>query len=237
MQLADSSVTFDELVEYKHSTRMALADRLLPELIAAADTKGDADAKRAAKVLGSWDRSADTGSRGTVLFEAFVRGYWQAVKGRAFAKPWDLNAALETPAGLADRGAAVVALANAARDTEKAYGAIDVPYGEVARFRYGGKDLPANGAPGDPFGVFRVAYFDEDKGGKRQMVAGDTYYQVVEMAKPVRAKVLIAYGNATQPGSRHIGDQLELFSKKQMRDAWRTRKEVEANLESRVALP
>jgi acyl-homoserine-lactone acylase len=69
------------------------------------------------------------------------------------------------------------------------------------------------------------------------MIAGDTYYQVVEMGIPVRAKVLLAYGNSTQPGSPHVGDQLELFSKKQMRDAWRTRKDVEAHLESRVALP
>ncbi len=237
MQLADSSVTFDELVEYKHSTRMALADRILPELIEAANARGDADAKRAAAVLEKWDRSAEVTSRGTVLFESFVQGYWKATKGKAFARGWKLDSALATPAGLADRAAAVVALSAAAKDTEKAHGAIDVPYGDVARLRYGGKDLPGNGAAGDPFGVFRVAYYAEDKDGKRQMIAGDTYYQVVEMSNPVRAKVLTAYGNATQPSSPHIGDQLELFSKKQMRDAWRTRKEIEANLESRVVLP
>ena len=78
-----------------------------------------------------------------------------------------------------------------------------------------------------------MAYYAPDKDGKNTMIGGDTYYQAVEFGKPVRAKVLIAYGNATQPGSAHIGDQLELFSKKQMRDAWRTRKDVEANLESR----
>jgi acyl-homoserine-lactone acylase len=59
----------------------------------------------------------------------------------------------------------------------------------------------------------------------------------VEFSNPVKAKVLTAYGNATQPGSKHKGDQLELFSKKQMRDAWRTRSEVEAHLESKVTIP
>jgi acyl-homoserine-lactone acylase len=236
MQLDDSSVTFDELLEYKHSTRMALADRILPELITVAETRGDADAKRAAKVLGGWDRSADVGSRGAVLFEAFVRGYWRAAKGQVFARAWQLDSALTTPAGLADPVGAAQALAEAARETERAHGALDVAYGEVNRLRYGGKDFPANGAPGDPFGVFRVAYFDEGEDGKGEIMAGDTYYQVVELSNPVRAKVLLAYGNATQPGSRHVGDQLELFSKKQMRDAWRTRMEIEANLERREAI-
>jgi acyl-homoserine-lactone acylase len=43
----------------------------------------------------------------------------------------------------------------------------------------------------------------------------------------------MSYGDSSQPGSPHIGDQIPLLSAKQMRDAWRTRAEVEANLESR----
>ena len=34
----------------------------------------------------------------------------------------------------------------------------------------------------------------------------------------------MSYGNATQPGSSHRGDQLELFAKKELRPAWRTRR-------------
>ena len=233
LQLSDSSVTFDELVQYKHSTHMGLADRVLPELLAAARTRGDADARRAADVLEKWDRNADVESRGAVLFEAWVRHWFELGKGKTFARAWRLDSALTTPAGLADPALAAKALSVAAKDTEKNHGSLDVAYGEVNRLRYGGKDLPGNGAAGDPFGVFRVAYYAPDKDGKNRILAGDTYYQAVEFGKPVHAKVLIAYGNATQPGSPHIGDQLELFSKKQMRDAWRTRKDVEANLESR----
>jgi acyl-homoserine-lactone acylase len=32
--------------------------------------------------------------------------------------------------------------------------------------------------------------------------------------------VLLSYGNATQKDSPHNGDQLELFAKKELRDAW-----------------
>ena len=45
--------------------------------------------------------------------------------------------------------------------------------------------------------------------------------------------MLTTYGNASQPGSPHVGDQLALFARKEMRPAWRTREEIEANLEAR----
>lgn len=236
MQLADSSVTLEELIEYKHSTRMGLADRLLPELLDAARTRGDADAKRAAEVLEKWDRSADASSRGTVLFQNWVLALFKASKGNIFARPWRPDSALTTPAGLANPAQAAEALSLATKETEKSVGALDRPYGDVMRLRSGQYDFPSNGASGDPFGVFRVADYAPDKDGKFTNIGGDTYYQAVEFSKPVRAKVLTAYGNSTQPGSKHIGDQLELYSKKAMRDAWRTRKEIEANLELREAI-
>ena len=66
---------------------------------------------------------------------------------------------------------------------------------------------------------------------------GDSYYAVVEFGDPVEARVLTAYGNATQPHSPHVGDQLELFSEQKMRPVWRTRPQVAANLEKRELLP
>lgn len=236
MQLGDSSVTFDELVQYKHSSQMALADRIVPELVAAAQASGDADAKAAAGVLERWDRSATAASRGGVLFGAFVEAWFGGAKGSPFKEPWRLDAAVSTPSGLGDPRAAVRALGDAARATTKAYGSLDVPWGDVHRLRYAGKDLPGNGGAGDPLGIFRVAYYAPDEDGKRRIMAGDTYYQVVEFSTPLRARVLTAYGNATQPGSPHRGDQLELFSKEEMREVWRQRAEVEAHLKERVAL-
>jgi acyl-homoserine-lactone acylase len=62
---------------------------------------------------------------------------------------------------------------------------------------------------------------------------GDTFVALVEFTSPPHAQVLLSYGNSSQPGSPHSEDQLPLLSKKQMRTAWRERKDVEANLESR----
>lgn len=114
-----------------------------------------------------------------------------------------------------------------------------MPWGEVARLQRGSADFPANGAPGDPFGVFRVLYFDDSTlEATRQMpaIGGDSYVAAIEFSDPVQARVLLTYGNASQPGSPHIGDQLALSAKGQMRVVWRTREEIEEHLEARDML-
>jgi acyl-homoserine-lactone acylase len=93
-------------------------------------------------------------------------------------------------------------------------------------------DLPASGGPG-LFGIFRVIDLIPADGGRFQPFAGDTYIAAIEFTNPVRAKVLMTYGNATQPGSPHIGDQLQLYARNELRPVWRTRKEIEAHLEAR----
>lgn len=69
-----------------------------------------------------------------------------------------------------------------------------------------------------------------------ERVGGDSFVAAVEFPDPARARALLAYGNATQPGSPQAGDQLELFAKKELRPVWRTREEIEAHLERREVL-
>jgi acyl-homoserine-lactone acylase len=238
MAVADSSITFDELVGYKHDTRMELADRILDDLLPLAERGSDL-ARRAAAVLGQWDRRADAGSRGAVLFARWAREWLRTAGGSAgaFATAWSPEAPITTPDGIRDPAAALRALEAAARMVEKSHGMLEVTWGDAHRLRFGGQDLPGNGAPGDPFGVFRTAYFgDAGPDGKAPIVGGDTYYAVIEFGDPVRAKVLLAYGTSSQPGSKHLGDQVELFSRQEMRDALLTRAAVEANLEARTAI-
>ena len=100
------------------------------------------------------------------------------------------------------------------------------------RLRVGEHDVPGNGGPGE-LGVFRVVAYQPGKDGKAQAVHGDSYVAVVEFSDPLRAEALLSYGNATQPGSPHVGDQLGLFVEKRLRPVWRTREEIEAHLEER----
>jgi acyl-homoserine-lactone acylase len=67
--------------------------------------------------------------------------------------------------------------------------------------------------------------------------SGDSYVALVEFSNPVRAEVLLSYGNASAAGSPHNGDQLRLFSEKRLRPVWRDRASIEAHLEMRETLP
>jgi acyl-homoserine-lactone acylase len=211
---------------------MLLADRVLDDLIPAAKAAGGVAAE-AAVVLAGWDRSANADSRGAVLFEAWYRRAARA--GSVFAARWSEADPLATPKGLANPAAAVKALVEAADVVIKAHGSLDVPWGQVYRLRIGKRDLPANGGPSD-FGIFRVVGFTEDKDGKMRAAGGDSYVATIEFGPTVRARSLLSYGNATQPGSPHIGDQLELFAQKQLRPVWLTRAEIESNLERRESV-
>lgn len=230
----DDSVSFDELVAYKHSTRVESADHLVDDWVAAARESGDALAVEAATVLEAWDRATDAGSRGAVLYAAAVEELARRAGGldAAFATPWSRDDPLGTPRGLADPTTAVAALREAAVRVVERHGDLAVAWGEVHRVRGPGVDLPGNGAT-DPLGVFRAARYARDDDRRRRLVGGDSYVAAIEFSDPVRARALLGYGNASQPGSPHAGDQLPLFADRRLRPVWRTREEIEANLESR----
>jgi acyl-homoserine-lactone acylase len=232
------SISFDQMIEYKHSTFAELTNQLLDNLIAAARASKLENAKKAAEILAKWDRHADADSVGAALFTAWSLGYVQATGPSVFAKPWDIDDPLNTPRGLADPDAAVEALDKVATQLEALRlvgGGMDVPYGKAFRLRVGKYDLPANGGF-DVLGTFRTLTFAQDKDLRFKAVQGDSYVAAVEFTQPVRAKVLLSHGNATQPNSPHVGDQLELFTQKKLRDAWLTRQDIEAHLEERTVV-
>ncbi|MEO5952484.1 MAG: penicillin acylase family protein, partial [Chloroflexia bacterium] len=72
----DKSITYDELIGYKHNTRAELADATLPDLLNNADRVSDPLVKRAIDVLAKWDHHLDAASRGAVLFQSFSDLYF-----------------------------------------------------------------------------------------------------------------------------------------------------------------
>jgi acyl-homoserine-lactone acylase len=240
MLLGDSSITFDELIAYKHSTRLELADHVLDDLLAAArggadPCAADASAPRCAAVrtLAAWDRTGDASSRGGVLFVDWWQDYSRRTAGRGvYAARWSEREPLTTPRGLVDAAAAVQALDSAAARVTRRFGDVAVPWGDVYRLRRDSLDLPSNGGTGT-LGMFRVTNMEASRDGKLVAVGGDSYVAVLEFGVPLRARTLVGYGNASQPRSPHRTDQLPLYARKELRTPWRTRAEVEAHLESR----
>lgn len=228
MLMEDESISFDELVKYKLSTRMELADRLLDDLFKAIDEHGGELSKKAKAILEQWDKEANVDSKGALLFYNWARKI-RPYSSSTYAKKWSLENARTTPDGLADPAKAVSKLEEAAKEIMAVYGKLDVPWGDVYRIKYNGIELPGNGATG-MVGVFRVAWPGNRDKEKMYIGGGDSWVAVIEFGKKVKAKVLLSYGNATQANSPHNGDQLQLFSKKEMRDAWFYREDLDGNI-------
>ncbi len=219
------SISFDQLISCKHDTGMETAHRFLDDLLAAADAYPDTMVLKAASVLRRWDKKTEVDSRGAVLFAK----WWDSVSSDLFEVPWNAKVPNTTPDGIKDKKKAVELLGKAANEVKEKYGSLDVAWGDVYRFRLNGIDYPANGGSGE-YGIFRTLYFTDD-GDKKIAVAGETYVAIVEFGKKVKAMVLLGYGNATQAGSKHIGDQLQMLSEKKLRPALINKANIINNLE------
>ena len=136
--------------------------------------------------------------------------------------------------GLADPASALAALAAAAEDCKTRYGALDVKWGDVFRFASGKADLPGNGGAGGS-GLFRTIAYTRRDGNKFYAAQGETIVCAIEFAASQQAQCLLGYGNATQPGSPHLDDQLPFMVQKKLLPVLRNRKEIEASLERREA--
>ena len=209
-----------------------MADRLLPELVPLAEKSDDPDLKAAAALLKGWDHCYEPDAKGALLFET-----WAAIFSPKnftvlsnYRESWSPAAPISTPTGLKDPAAALTMLKQAVAKTRELYGAVDRPYGEVSRFHLGDTDLPANGGFGNT-GVFRTITWGPMTKGERTPIHGETWVSMVEFGTPMKAVGLMSYGNSSQPGSKHSGDQLPYLATKTFRTLWTTRTEVEQHIE------
>lgn len=238
IMLGDSKISFEEFEQYKHDTKMQLADRVLDDLLALERTDLSDIQKEAFALLKKWDGHSESSSVAALLFANWhlkmTRGDFNSTD--FFAKEWSFEDPINTPDGLKDHNAALTALEIAATEIKRGYGKLEVPWGDVNRVGFGDKEVAGNGGFGW-LGQFRTMYYQpEGKPGtleslKSKAVAGDTYVAIIEFGERPKAKALLTYGNATQKGNPHIGDQLELFAQNKLRDVFYEREEVEANTE------
>lgn len=244
MITARDTFSMEDVMADKFSTHSLVADRVLDELIATAEQYGSPEAQEAVGVLANWDRTFDADSPGSVLFAFWAMQLEPNILGAAgfpeetYAVPTDPTRPFDTPMGLADPAAALAGLEIAARAVPEVFGSLYVPWGAFVHLRVGNQDLPGFGQGWGPFGFgsFTPNLALPQPDGALVTVYGDTWVAVVEFSDPVQAMAVMPYGNATQPGSTHVGDQLPLYAAKQYRPVWHSRAEIEANLELREVL-
>jgi acyl-homoserine-lactone acylase len=232
MMAEHDKITLEKFFELKLSTRSLLADRTLPDLLAAASRDTDPDVQAAVKLLTEWDHIYSKDNRAGLLFEEWARLFAGANFGGVanYAVPFDGAKATSTPSGIKDPAAAVGMLRTAIAATRKKYGAIDRVFGDVSRFKLGDVDVPGDGHVGG-LGPFRVITWGPlDAAGKRYPQHGETWIGMVEFTTPVKAYGLMSYGNSRQRGTKHRSDQLEHLSNHEFRELWLQRAQIEANL-------
>ena len=215
---AGDGLTLDDVIALKHSPRVLMAERVVDDLLAAADDPGLADA---VAVLGAWDRRAAAESRGAVLFERWAAGYFAAVADSLrWREPWDPAYPVTTPRGLGDERAAVEALGGAVASLREDEIALDVPWGDIHRVIRGDVDAPVSGCP-PTLGCFRVLLFAPTGDGRRAANRGDSWVLLVEFGDVPEAHTVLAYGQTARLGDAHHADQAAMFARGELkRVAW-----------------
>ena len=241
---AREKFSVDDLTRLKYDTRLLLAERVKPALLAAiaARPAPAEELVQARSVLEAWDGRASARSRGAVLFQRFWETYRAGVR-QPFAEPWDAARPSQTPRGIANPEAALEHLVEAVKWTRAAYGSADVAWGDANRYRFGDLDLPGEGATGQ-LGAFRVQQYDAPERkdsavrvagwaeADRQLAGfGDAWVLLVHFTRPLQAFSVLAYGQTADRSSPHSRDQIRIFAGRELRPAWFTEAEVVAHTE------
>lgn len=230
----DDVLSLEEVVELKHSPRMLAGERMTDDLLEVIDSSPAAgELAEARRTLAAWDRTADSESRGGVLFDAWLRAYEDRVDVAGadddfYRIPWSEDRPLETPSGVGSPDHALAALYTAMGGLRAEGVPLDVPWGDVHRVIVGDVDLPVSGCESG-MGCFRTLSFEERADGRRAANRGDGWILFVELGDETpRGYSILAYGQSNLEDSPHFDDQAAMFAREEMKPVRWTDAEIEA---------
>jgi acyl-homoserine-lactone acylase len=199
------------------------ATQVMPDLLqfCAADLGADAPTLMPlCASLKAWDRSANLDSGlGFVHFQNVMEALQETPDvWRVVFDPKDPQ---YTPRGLAvDRPEVAKAVREAMLASVASVNTsglkTDSRWGDIQVVSSGGRQTPIHGGPGT-LGVYNAIQSVPRSDGKREVVSGTSYLQVVTFDdKGPQAKGLLAFSLSSDPASKHANDQTLAFSKKQL---------------------
>lgn len=230
----DTKFSLEDVVKLKFDERSFTAERIKDDLLAALNSAElNADEKLGVEVLTAWDDTTARESRGGVLFQVWLNHYRKggSAEDKLFATVWDFDNPMTTPDGLANPARAVEAYKVAVAEVLEKHGALDVPWGDVHRLRFGDNvDLPLGGADND-MGSFRIIRYREADDNKRVAYSGDSWVFAVEFGEEQpKAYSVVAYSESSREDSPNFADQAALFADEKMKRVAFTEDEIEAAL-------
>ncbi|MET9603631.1 penicillin acylase family protein [Streptomyces sp. NPDC006512] len=195
----------------------AKACAALPGGTAAGSDGTAVDVSAACGVLAAWDRTADSTSRGALLFDRF----WRRLSASTAAKdlwlvPFSAADPVRTPRTLNQAAPGIGrALADTVAELRAAGIALDAPLGEHQFVVRGGEKLPVGGGS-EALGVWNKieAPWSAAAGGYPEVTHGSSHMQAVgwDGGKCPVARTLLTYGQSANPESPFHADQTRLFS-------------------------
>ncbi|WP_440831207.1 bifunctional acylase PvdQ [Pseudomonas fragariae (ex Marin et al. 2024)] len=212
------------------------AGQVLPDLLRFCASELGDDAARLTPLctaLKAWDGRADLNSGiGFVYFQKIMTSM-QAVASR-WRVAFDPRDPVHTPSGLAIENPSVatalrVAMLAAVDDVAKAGLPAGSKWGNIQVSSISGKQIPIHGGPAG-LGVYNAMQTVAGKDGKREVVSGTSYLQVVTFDEQgPKAQGLLAFSESSNPQSAHSSDQTEAFSKKQWQALPFTEQQIKAD--------
>ncbi|MFC8980655.1 penicillin acylase family protein [Streptomyces sp. NPDC057131] len=202
--------------------RQQFANRVPAGDLAAADAARAcsavlADDPEACRVIGAWDRTVDTGSRGALLFDRFWRRFTGTAKpADQWKVPFSAADPVRTPHTLnTDSPAFAQALRDAVAELRAAGIALDAPLGQHQFVVRNGVRIPVGGGT-EALGVWNKTepVWNPAGGGYTEVAHGSSHVQAVgwDGGRCPVARTLLTYSQSSNPESPHYSDQTALYS-------------------------
>ncbi|MFF8278391.1 penicillin acylase family protein [Streptomyces lateritius] len=175
------------------------------------------DDPEACRVIGSWDRTVNTDSRGALLFDRFWRKFTGAVPpAEQWKVPFSAADPVRTPHTLdtASPGFAK-ALTDAVAELRTAGIPLDAPLGAHQFVVRGDRRIPVSGGT-EALGIWNKTepVWNAAGGGYTEVAHGTSHVQAVgwDGSRCPVARTLLTYSQSSNARSPHFSDQTELYA-------------------------
>ncbi|MEU6162820.1 penicillin acylase family protein [Streptomyces tanashiensis] len=169
------------------------------------------------RVIGAWDRTVNTDSRGALLFDRFWRKFTGTVKpADQWKVPFSAADPVRTPHTLNTEAPGFAqALADAAAELRAAGIALDAPLGAHQFVVRNGERIPVSGGT-ESLGIWNKAepVWNAAGGGYVEVAHGTSHVQAVgwDGSRCPVARTLLSYSQSSNPASPHYSDQTRLYA-------------------------